>query len=61
MKTKKVKVSHVTQNKYAEKINLGGFFEGFSVTLLLKRGGSARNTSSVEMCMCVEVFKKFFS
>lgn len=33
MKTKEVKVSHVTQNKYIEKINIGNFFEYFSVTL----------------------------
>lgn len=41
MQTKEVKVSRVTQNVYVEKINFGGFFEGFSITLphsIKKRG-----------------------
>lgn len=56
MQTREVNVSRVTQNVYVEKINSGGFFEGFSITLphfIKKGGGWHRDTGSVEMCMCV--------
>ena len=33
MKTKDMEISHVTQNEYVEKINLGGFFESFVTAL----------------------------
>lgn len=65
MKTKEVKVSHVTQNEYIEKINIGNFFEYFSVTLPYSKKNTKsnkqtkkqrtetlcpRDTSSVEVC-----------
>lgn len=54
MKTKDMEISHVTQNEYVEKINLGGFFESFVTALCyftLKKK-SPRYTSCVEM-ICV--------
>lgn len=55
MQTKEVKVSRVTQNVYVEKINLGGFFESFSIRLphSIKRGGGIETQVVWKCVMCV--------